>query len=135
MSRKNIEDMFEVEGMEGFEGFEDYEEDEEDDDLMETELEKGDVIELTGEDGEDHPFAILDIIEYEHSIYMVLASADETDQDSDEAQDVVILEGTEDPEDPDALTFQTVEDDLTIRAIFAVFRERNREEYNFVDSE
>lgn len=133
MSRKKIEDMFEIEGMDGFEDYDDFEEDDEEEGTS-LELEKGDVIELTGEDGEEKPFAVLDIIEYEHCIYMILMAADE-DQDEDEAQDVVILEGKEDPDDPETLSFEPVEDDLTTRAIFAVFRERNRDEYNFVDSE
>ena len=81
MSRKKIEDMFEIEGMDGFEDYDDFEEDDEEEGTS-LEPEKGDVIELTGEDGEEKPFAVLDIIEYEHCIYMILMAADE-DQDED----------------------------------------------------
>jgi|GEM_PF-313405 len=122
MTDKKIEDMFEVDGVEGFEGFEEY------DEFGEEELDKGDVIMLTDEEGTDHPFAILDIIEYESSTYMVLAPEDD---ESDEAQEVLIMQGVEDPEDPDTMQFESVDDDLTIRSIFAVFRERNRDEYDF----
>ena len=123
MTEKKVEDMFVIDGAEGFEDSEAFDEVQEED----GELEKGDVILLTDQDGEDHPFAILDIIEYENSVYMVLAPDEETDA----AQEVVIMQGMEDPEDPDAIQFESVDDDVTVRSIFAVFRERNRDEYDF----
>lgn len=126
---KNIEDMFEVKGVDGFDGFKDYEEFDNDEDSDEPEI-----IVLTDEDGVDHSFAVLDVFDYEQELYMVIADPEE---DENEAHEVKVLRAIPDSEDPEEgeMTLEEIDDDLTIRTIFAIFRARHEDEFEYADEE
>lgn len=86
------------------------------------------IITLTDEEGNDIDFQLLDIIEYKGSEYAALLPVSEGVENG-EKQEVLILlicgEGDED------VSFEVVEDFGTVEKIFAVFRERNSDLFNF----
>lgn len=73
-------------------------------------------------------FEFLDLIEYQGEEYVVLLPADETE----EAGEVVILklEGTDDEENE---SYASVDDETVLNAVFDIFRDKFKNEFNFVD--
>lgn len=83
---------------------------------------------LNDENGEEVPFEFLDLIEYNGEEYVVLLPVDE----SDDAGEVVILKVDEtDNDDEEAYT--SVEDEDTLMAVFEIFKNKFKDEFNFVD--
>ena len=83
---------------------------------------------LNDENGEEVPFEFLDLIEHDCEEYVVLLPKDE----SDDAGEVVILKVDEtDSEDEEAYT--SVKDEETLQAVFNIFREKFKDEFNFED--
>ena len=83
---------------------------------------------LNDENGEEVPFEFLDLIEYDGEEYVVLLPKDE----SEDAGEVVILKVDEtDSEDEEAYT--SVDDEGTLQAVFNIFREKFKDEFNFMD--
>lgn len=83
------------------------------------------IIILNDEDGNEVEFEFLDLIEYESGQYVVLLPVeDETDQ-------VVILkvEAVSAEEE----SYCAIEDEATLNAIFEIFKEKFKDEFNFVD--
>ena len=85
------------------------------------------IILLNDENGSEHPFEFLDLIEYEGDEYVVLLPADDP-----EADEVVILM-LEDSDDEELENYVSVDDEETLRAVFDIFRERYKDEFNFLD--
>lgn len=85
------------------------------------------VVTLTDEDGVEVDFEILDVVPYEDGQYAVLLPVD----DESDVVDAVILEvlasGEEDEED----MLQGVDDSAVLDAVFGLFIERNKDEFNF----
>lgn len=83
---------------------------------------------LNDENGEEVPFEFLNLIEYDGEEYVVLLPQDE----SDDAGEVVILKVDEtDSEDEEA--YISVNDEETLQAVFNIFREKFKDEFNFID--
>lgn len=83
---------------------------------------------LNDENGEEVPFEFLDLIEYKGEEYVVFLPVDE----SDDAGEVVILKLDEtDNDDEEAYT--SVEDEDTLMAVFEIFKNKFKDEFNFVD--
>lgn len=86
------------------------------------------IIVLNGEDGEETEFEFLDLIEYKNEEYIVLLPTD----NEDEAGEVVILK-IEDTGNSDEESYVSVEDDDTLQTVFEIFKEKFKDEFNFVD--
>ena len=95
---------------------------------MENMNELDNIITLKDEDGSDVEFEFLDLIEYDGTEYVVLLPVEE----SDEADDVVILK-LEESENEDEESYVGVEDQDVPNAVFAIFRDKFKDEFNFVD--
>ena len=92
--------------------------------------EEDSVVILKDEDGNDVKFEFLDLIEYEGENYLLLLPAEEVEDEN--ADEVVILK--EDPntqENEEA--YVSVEDEDTLNKIFEIFKEKFKEEFNFID--
>ena len=80
---------------------------------------------LSDEDGNDIALEFLDLIEYKGEEYIVLLPTEEGDSE------VVILRvdeiGTEEE------TYVSVEDDSILMAVYDIFKEKFKDEFNFVD--
>lgn len=95
---------------------------------MENMNELDNIITLKDEDGSDVEFEFLDLIEYDGTEYIVLLPVEE----SDEAGEVVILklEGAENEDDE---SYVSVEDQDALNAVFKIFKDKFKDEFNFVD--
>jgi len=85
------------------------------------------IIVLNDEEGNEVEFEFLDLIEYEGEEYVVLLPAEETD----DAGEVVILQ-VEDI-DTDEESYISVEDEDTLNKVFDIFKDKFKDEFNFVD--
>ena len=90
------------------------------------------IVTLKDEDGNDVKFEFLDLIDYEGEEYVVLLPAEET-EDS-EPDEVVILQlekGSD--ENSEEETYVSVDDEDVLNAVFEIFKEKFKDEFNFVD--
>ena len=86
------------------------------------------IIVLNDENGEEVPFEFLDLIEYEGEEYVVLLPVEE----NDDADEVVILK-LEDTESEEEESYVSVDDEEVLNAVFDMFKEKFKDEFNFVD--
>jgi len=86
------------------------------------------IIELTDEDGVPCKFEFLDLIPYRGHNYVVLLPVEDDDSE------VVILMVDEDPT-VDQESYVPVEDDRIIQAVYQIFKEQNKEYFNFTDDQ
>ncbi len=84
-------------------------------------------ITLTDENGNETVFEFVDLIEYEGFEYVVLLP-EEDDGDGE----VVILK-VEETENEDEEAYVGVTDEDVLNAVFAIFKEKFKDEFNFVD--
>lgn len=85
------------------------------------------VVTLTDEDGVEVDFEILDVVPYNGGEYAVLLPVD----DASDVVDAVILEVLASGEDDEEDMLQGVEDPAVLDAVFGLFMERNKDEFNF----
>lgn len=88
------------------------------------------IVVLNDEDGNEVEFEFLDLIEYEGEQYVVLLPTDESEDE--EAGEVVILK-LEDTESEDEESYVSVDDEDTLNAVFEIFKEKFKDEFNFID--
>lgn len=86
------------------------------------------IIMLNDEEGNSVCFEFLDLIDYLGKEYVVLYPCD----NDDDAGEVVILE-VEDSGCSDEERYISVEDMDTLNAVFGIFKEKFKDEFNFVD--
>ena len=91
------------------------------------------IIVLNDENGEEVRFEFLDLVEYNGERYVVLTPEDEFEA---AAQEVVILHvdhlNLDDPLDEDE-AYSSVDDEQTLSAVFNVFKEKHKDDFDFVD--
>ena len=90
------------------------------------------IVTLKDEDGNDVKFEFLDLIEYEGEEYVVLLPAEE--EEDAEPDEVVILQlekGSD--ENSEEETYISVDDENVLNAVFEIFKEKFKDEFNFVD--
>lgn len=85
-------------------------------------------ITLKDEDGNDVVFEFLDLIEYEKEEYIVLLP-----EEGSEGDDEVVILKVEESDDEDEESYVGVEDEAALQAVFAIFKDRFKDEFNFVD--
>lgn len=87
------------------------------------------IIILNDENGNEVKFEFLDLMEYEGEEYIILLPTEES-EDNDE---VVILKVEDVEDDPDMETYVSVDDEDTLNAVFGMFKEKFKDEFNFID--
>ena len=85
---------------------------------------------LNDENGQEVHFEFLDLIEYEGEEYVVLLPVE--DEATEDAGEVVILK-IEDTENEEEDSYVSVEDEATLNAVFEIFKDKFKDEFNFVD--
>lgn len=85
------------------------------------------IITLNDEEGNEVEFEFLDLIEYDGEEYVVLLPVEETE----DAGEVVILQ-VEDI-DSEEESYISVEDDDVLKKVFEIFKDKFKDEFNFVD--
>ena len=86
------------------------------------------IIVLNDEEGKEVKFEFLDLVELEGEEYVVLLPAEE---DEDEGE-VVILK-VEDTDSDEEESYVSVDDEETLNKVFEIFKEKFKDEFNFVD--
>lgn len=89
------------------------------------------IIVLNDEEGKEVQFEFLDLVEYEDEEYVVLLPIEESEEDAGE---VVILK-VEDTESEDEESYVSVDDQETLNTVFEMFKEKFKDEFNFIDED
>lgn len=90
------------------------------------------IIILNDEDGNEVQFEFLDLIDYDEEEYVVLLPVEEDSED--EIGEVVILK-VEQTESEDKESYIGVEDEEILNKVFEIFKEKFKDEFNYVDEE
>ena len=83
---------------------------------------------LNDENGNEVQFEFLDLIEYDGEEYVVLLPVEE----SEDAGEVVILK-LEDNDSEEEESYVSVDDDDVLNKVFEIFKEKFKDDFNFVD--
>ena len=86
------------------------------------------IVTLNDEDGNEVKFEFLDLIEYNSEEYVILLPMEE----SEEAGEVVILK-VEDTDSEDEESYVGVEDEEELNTVFSIFKDKFKDEFNFID--
>lgn len=90
------------------------------------------IVTLNDEEGNEVEFEFLDLIQYEGEDYVVLLPLLTEDEEDDDAGEVVILK-LEDSEDEEEESYVSVEDEEVLNNVFEIFKDKFKDEFNFVD--
>ena len=90
------------------------------------------IVVLNDENGEEVPFEFLDVIEYEGEEYVVLLPVEE--EESEDLGEVVILK-IEDTDNEEEESYVSVDDEEILNTVFEMFKEKFKDEFNFIDDE
>ena len=88
------------------------------------------IIVLNDEEGNEVKFEFLDLIELDGEEYVVLLPT----EDEEDNEEVVILK-LEDTDNEETETYVSVDDEETLNKVFEMFKEKFKDEFNFVDDE
>ncbi len=99
--------------------------------LLDEEL--SNIIILNDENGNEVQFEFLDLIEYDSEEFVVLLPILEEGEEDD--GEVVILKVDDSEENADEESYVSVDDEGTLTAVFEIFKEKFKEEFNFTDGE
>ena len=91
------------------------------------------IIVLNNENGEEVKFEFLDLVELEDEQYVVLLPM--TEGDEEDEGEVVILKVEDTDEDSDEESYVSVEDEEILMKVFNIFKEKFKDEFNFVDED
>ena len=105
--------------------------DENENNMLENE-ELNNIVILNDENGEEIPFEFLDVIEYEGEEYVVLLPVEE--EESEDLGEVVILK-IEDTDNEEEESYVSVDDEEILNTVFEMFKEKFKDEFNFIDDE
>lgn len=91
------------------------------------------IIVLNDETGAEVKFEFLDLVELEGEEYVVLLPVDETENE-EEAGEVVILK-IEASESDEEESYISVDDEEVLNTVFEMFKEKFKDEFNFIDED
>ncbi len=91
------------------------------------------IIILNDEEGKEVKFEFLDLVELDGEEYIVLLPAEEA-EDEDSEGEVVILK-IEDTENEEEESYVSVEDEDTLNKVFEIFKEKFKDEFDFIDED
>lgn len=90
------------------------------------------IITLNNENGEEVNFEFLDLVELDNEQYVVLLPVSEDENDEGE---VVILKLEDTDEDAEEESYVSVEDEEVLMKVFNIFKDKFKDEFNFVDED
>lgn len=96
-------------------------------------LENDNIIVLNDENGEEAKFEFLDLVELDEEEYVVLLPV--TEEGEENEGEVVILKLEDTDEDSDEESYVSVEDEDILNQVFEIFKEKYKDEFNFVDED
>lgn len=102
-----------------------------DDDMNLNPEDESNLIILNDDEGNEVKFEFLDLIKYEEEDYVVLLPVPEEGSTEDDNEVVILkLEATE---SEDEESYVSVDDEATLTAVFEIFKEKFKDEFNFED--
>ena len=87
------------------------------------------IVILNDEEGNEVQFEFLDLIEYNEEEYVILLPVE--DEISEEPGEVVILKVESTSEDEES--YVSVEDEEVLNKVFEIFKDKFKDEFDFVD--
>ncbi len=90
------------------------------------------IITLNDENGNEVKFEFLDLIEYNDEEYVVLLPMDSEEDDDGE---VVILRLEDTDEDAEEESYVSVEDEDILMEVFNIFKDKFKDEFDFIDED
>ena len=91
------------------------------------------IVILNDEDGNEVKFEFLDLIELDDEEYVVLLPV--TEEGEEDEGEVVILKLEDTEDDSDEESYVGVEDEEILNKVFEIFKEKYKDEFNFVDED
>ena len=89
------------------------------------------IVILNDEDGNEVKLEFLDLIDFEDEEYIVLLPVNE--EGDEEEGEVVILRVEDTDEEADEESYVSVDDEDTLNKVFEIFKERFKDDFDFVD--
>lgn len=99
---------------------------------MENEELDDNIVVLNDEEGNEVQFEFLDLVELDDEEYVVLLPVTE---EGEEEGEVVILKLEDTDEDSEEESYVGVEDEEILNKVFEIFKEKYKDEFNFVDED
>ena len=100
---------------------------------MENEELDDNIVVLNDEEGNEVQFEFLDLVELDDEEYVVLLPV--TEEGEGEEGEVVILKLEDTDEDSEEESYVGVEDEEILNKVFEIFKEKYKDEFNFVDED
>ena len=100
---------------------------------MENEELDDNIVVLNDEEGNELQFEFLDLVELDDEEYVVLLPV--TEEGEEEEGEVVILKLEDTDEDSEEESYVGVEDEEILNKVFEIFKEKYKDEFNFVDED
>lgn len=88
------------------------------------------IVVLKDESGNDVRFEFIDLIKYENEKYVVLLPV--YDSEEMDKNEVIILK-LESADDVEKESYVSVDDEGTLQAVFSIFKEKFKDEFDFTD--
>ncbi len=93
------------------------------------------IIRLNDEDGNEVQFEFLDLVELDNEEYVVLLPVTDEGEEEEEEGDVVILKLEDTDDESEEESYVGVEDEEILNKVFSIFKEKYKDEFNFVDED
>ena len=91
------------------------------------------VIILNNENGEEVKFEFLDLVDLDNEQYVVLLPMVEDDEEEQGHLVILKLEDSDSDEDSDEESYVSVDDEEVLMKVFNIFKEKFKDDFNFVD--
>ena len=91
------------------------------------------IVVLNDEEGNEVQFEFLDLVELDDEEYVVLLPV--SDEGEEDEGEVVILKLEDTDEESEEESYVGVEDEEILNKVFAIFKEKYKDEFNFVDED
>ena len=92
------------------------------------------IIVLNDEDGKEVKFEFLDLVELDDEEYVVLLPIAEEGQE-EEGEVVILKVEDKDDEESDEEAYVSVDDEDTLNRVFEIFKEKFKDDFDFIDED
>ena len=96
--------------------------------------EEDNIVILNDEDGNEVKFEFLDLVELDDEEYVVLLPVAEEGEEEDGEVVILKLEDNDD-EDSEEESYVSVEDEDVLNKVFEIFKEKFKDDFDFVDED
>ncbi len=94
------------------------------------------IVTLNDENGNEVKFEFLDLVDLDNEQYVVLLPMAENEEDDDaEDGEVVILKLEDTDDDSEEESYVSVDDEEVLMKVFNIFKEKFKDEFDFVDED